>query len=156
MKSFQLKIVAWLAFAGTSVLGNLGHAKTTEGLESKLVGAWQEGLLSKVKSMSPSQQQMYVGNILVLSADHLFLLYPKCGPEAAGYKAKHLLAVSGAWNISGDGVLHLAMTHQGKTVDQAVQVAVKGDELIFEKGTQKAPLFGRYLGPLPPQCPPAP
>jgi hypothetical protein len=153
MKSFKLKIVACLLFAGASAWGNLSHARTTDGLEAKVAGAWQKGLAKKVKSMSPWQQQMYVGSVLVLNADHHFLMYPKCGPEAAAYKAKKILAMTGEWRIAGDGALHLAMTHDGKSFDQGVPVIVEGDEMIWGKGTSRSELFGRYDGPLPPQCP---
>ncbi|MES2295975.1 MAG: hypothetical protein V4582_02990 [Pseudomonadota bacterium] len=153
MRRLKLKVAASLLLAGVSVCGGLSHAGTADGMEAQLAGAWQEGLVQKVRSMSPIQQQMYVGNVMVFNVDHHFLMYPKCGPEAAAYKAKNLVAVSGEWSISGDGVLHLIVQQAGKRADQAIPVTVDGDEMVFGKGAPKPSVFGKYEGPLPPQCP---
>lgn len=153
MRRLKWKIVACLLLAGVSIWGNPAHAGTTDGLEAKLAGAWQEGLVKQIKSMPPIQQQMYVGNVMVFNVDHHFFMYPKCGPEAAAYKAKNLVAVSGEWSISGDGTLHLVVQQAGKRADQAVQVTVGDEEMVFGTGSAKASVFGRYEGPLPPLCP---
>jgi hypothetical protein len=148
-----MKIAACLLYAVLSVWGNSSRAATADGLEGKLAGAWQEGLVKKVRNMSPAQQQMFVGNVMVFNLDHHFVLYPRCGLEAANYKAKKLTSVGGEWSVSGDGTLHLVVTHDGKRAEKAIPISVDGDEMAFGDGPGKPGSFGRYEGPLPPQCP---
>lgn len=110
--------------------------------EARLAGAWQEKLPD-----GPA------GNVIEFGADHVYRMYPKCGAEAADFKARGFASLDGKWYFDKDGVLHIDVVFKGHKREALVPIVFDGAQLVMT-GDEKTPgsRFDRFNSPLPPAC----
>ncbi|HEY0062915.1 MAG TPA: hypothetical protein VGC21_12405 [Telluria sp.] len=139
MKLTPLLISAVLMMAASS---GFAADKLKHPSNKKLIGAWQEKLAE-----APA------GNVIVFGADHVYRMYPKCGAEAADFKARGFDSLDGKWYFDKDGVLHIDVVVKGESRDALVPIVFEGAQLVMP-GDDKAPAsrFDRFKSALPPAC----
>jgi hypothetical protein len=126
--------------------------------ESKLVGAWLEGLSGQVRAqlaaMPPERAASAIqslGDTLVFRADHTMTIYPRCAQRVNFGKAG-VMGLSANWHVEGNK-LRVTAEAQGKPLDRTTAFRLDGDELsFFESMAARPQVMGRYNGPLPPKC----
>jgi hypothetical protein len=126
--------------------------------ESKLVGAWLEGLSGQARAqlaaMPPERAAsalQTLGDTLVFRADHTMTIYPRCAQRVNFGKAG-VMGLSAQWHVEGNK-LRVTADNQGKPIDRTTAFKLDGDELsFFESMAARPQVMGRYNGPLPPKC----
>jgi hypothetical protein len=126
--------------------------------ESKLVGAWLEGLTPAVRerlaSLPPERAAamgQMLGDTLVFRADHTMTIYPRCA-QRASFGKSGALGLGAQWRIEGTK-LRVTAEREGKPLDRLTPFKLDGDQLFFFENMAARPqVMGRYDGPLPPHC----
>jgi hypothetical protein len=126
--------------------------------ESRLVGAWQEGLTPGLAQGTPQQRQMakkagLLGAVVAYKPDHRFEMYPPCGAKRDDLRKAGLQSIQGNWKLAESGELVSTIAVMGRELTTQARLQWKDDQLILlgkdGKVLQKA---GKYEGPLPPEC----
>lgn len=121
--------------------------------EVALTGLWQEGLTSNLRLLPQEKLlKIHTGNVLVFSADHTFRLYPKCGREKIDWEKRGVGYLGGSWKLTTANQLHIVMEAMGKKIERDVEIASKGDDLIFISPSNPKEQFGKFAGTAPQQC----
>jgi hypothetical protein len=148
------KYVTTLALLAAASLTNAGETPAPID-EKQLIGAWQEGMSSRLDTSEKRQMAKkagLLGAITVYKADHQFELYPRCGKQdgltKAGFKS-----IQGTWQLTNSGELLMAIAMAGNEIKHQVKVQIQNGQLIGTDEKGRASLkAGKYEGPLPPEC----
>lgn len=146
-----------LAFLFFGVCANAADSVASKN-EEKLVGAWQEGMSSRLAGANAEQLRRaedagLLGSVVQYNADHTFVLYPSCGTKKDEMRKVGVQSIKGTWELTEAGYLISKVEARGKSLTIDTKLTWKdGQMVLLNKNGSVAGKSGRYLGTLPPGC----
>ncbi len=115
-------------------------AQDTSDLKRAMIGSWRSS----------------DGQVVEFRADNTYRMYPKCGPETEAWKKRGIEFLPATWELVNGDHLKLTVAYQGKSRTFDLKVAVANDEMRGTDENGQTNAQRRYVGVLPPTCPPHP
>jgi hypothetical protein len=157
-----MKLVVKIAVIPFAFLlfGSIGNATDSIASqnEGKLIGAWQEGMTSRLANGNAEQLRMakkagLLGAVVQYNADHTFVMYPPCGAKKDDLRKAGFESVKGTWKLTEAGDMNVTLDANGRSFTIESKLTWKDDQLVLTTKNGNTPSkSGRYVGTLPPSC----